>query len=81
MGDVVQFPTHRAKLVGLAARERDTRSAYVHALRARNRAIVEAVDEGYPQKRVAEACGLKPPSITRILSLPSYDEDTFGDAA
>lgn len=76
MGDVLQFPTHKARLVGLSDRERDTRDAHRHALRARNRAIVEAVDDGYAQNRVAADCGMKPSSITRILALPSnYDHD------
>ena len=75
MGEVIQFPSYSDRLGRLSQRERDTKEAHQHALRARNRAIVEAVDEGHAQYRVARACNLKPASITRILALPSYDAD------
>lgn len=81
VGDVLQFPTHKARLVGLSQRERDSRQAWTHDLRARNAAIVEAVEDGYAQNRVAADCGLKPSSITRILALPDYSGASFDDAA
>lgn len=83
MGEVIPFPTntdrHAERLATLSARARDTGSANVHAIRARNAAIIEAVDDGHPQKRVADWCGLRPSSITRILALPSYGADESSD--
>ena len=40
--------------------------------RQRNRAIVDAVDNGYPQDQVAAAAGVGPSRITAILADPRH---------
>lgn len=79
MGEVLPFPDHAERVARLASRARDSGEAHTHNIRARNRAIVDAVDDKQPQNRVAQWANLKPSSITRILALPDYDE--LNDAA
>ena len=83
MGDVIHFPgDHAARLRELSQRERESKDAHTHDLRARNLAIIEAIKDKYPQNRAARDCGLKPPSITRILGLPPSSLGIFeGDDA
>ena len=47
---------------------RDCRQLYEHALQARNKLIVEAVDHGYSGHQAARDAGVKQPHIIRILS-------------
>lgn len=70
MGDLLHFPKHAPKLRALSERERASDAIHRHDLLMRNRAIVEAVEDGDPQNAVAVCVGLKPSSITRILGLP-----------
>lgn len=44
-------------------------------IRARNRKVVAAVDDGYPQDRIAAAIHVGPTAVTKILSNPdNYSE-------
>lgn len=71
MGEVVQLPTYGDRLRRASAYERETKELHDSALKARNRLIVEAVDNGYPQNRAAGDCTLSAPTITRILATPA----------
>lgn len=57
-----------------AAYVEDARTMYQCALAARNRIIVEAVDNGYSGHQAARDAGVKQPHIVRILS-KSQPED------
>jgi len=82
VGDLLHFPKHAPKLRALSERERDSKAIHRHDLLMRNRAIVEAVEDGDPQNQVAKVCGLKPSSITRILGLPASALELYeGDDA
>lgn len=71
MGEVVQLPTYGERLKRAASYERETKELHDGALKERNRLIVEAVDNGYPQNRAASDCTLSAPTITRILATPA----------
>jgi predicted XRE-type DNA-binding protein len=82
MGDLIQFPGNYSERLEKAGRHvRDTGEAYRLALTARNELVHEAVDQKYPQSKIATDLGISRPSVTRILGLPIVAPPPASDAA
>lgn len=59
-----------------AGRVRDLRTQLANELAIRDKLVIEAYDHaGHKQRDIAAAAGITIPSITRILSTSSEDDD------
>jgi DNA-binding phage protein len=79
MADVTPVEGYGPQLQRAADYVRDCLELYKKALTARNRVIVEAVDNGYAGHQAARDTGLKQPHIIRIISLSEPDLMTRDD--
>lgn len=64
-----------ARITAAAASVRDARDAYDLALEQRDGLIVEAIDDGMSQLKVAELAGVRKGRISAILANSQPDED------
>lgn len=67
MAATIGFATMTEQIAAASRTVRDAKEAWDDAREARDRLIVEASDEGMPQRAIAKAAGLSQPRIIALL--------------
>lgn len=73
MAKAVQVEGYSKRIEAAGQYVRDCRDLYKNALKARNKLIVEAIDNGHGGHQAARDAQVKQPHIIRILSMSEPD--------